>query len=49
MQLVEIGQAVGGRDHSTVIHSVDKVQRQMARDRTFRERVELARQELCAQ
>jgi chromosomal replication initiator protein len=49
MQLVEIGQAFGGRDHSTVIHSVDKVQRQMARDRTFRERVELARQELCAQ
>ena len=49
MQLVEIGQSFGGRDHSTVIHSVDKVQRQMARDRTFRERVELARQELCAQ
>ena len=40
MQLVEIGQAFGGRDHSTVIHSVDKVQRQMSRDRTFRERVE---------
>ncbi|MGH7585463.1 MAG: chromosomal replication initiator protein DnaA [Gemmatimonadales bacterium] len=49
MQLVEIGQSFGGRDHSTVIHSVDKVQRQMARDRTFRDRVELARQELCAQ
>jgi len=29
MQLVEIGQAFGGRDHSTVIHSVDKVERQM--------------------
>ncbi len=49
MQLVEIGQAFGGRDHSTVIHSVDKVQRQMSRDRGFRERIELARQELCAQ
>ena len=34
MQLVEIGQAFGGRDHSTVIHSVDKVERQMIRDRT---------------
>ena len=33
MQLVEIGQAFGGRDHSTVIHSVDKVSRQMSRDR----------------
>ena len=46
MQLVEIGQAFGGRDHSTVIHSVDKVQAQLSRDRQFRERVELARQEL---
>jgi chromosomal replication initiator protein len=49
MQLVEIGQAFGGRDHSTVIHSVDKVSRQMSRDRTFRERVDHARQELCAE
>lgn len=48
MQLVEIGQAFGGRDHSTVIHSVDKVQQQMTRDRAFRERVEHARQELSA-
>ncbi len=48
MQLVEIGQAFGGRDHSTVIHSVDKVQRQLARDRAFRERVDSARAELTA-
>ncbi|HXQ28415.1 MAG TPA: chromosomal replication initiator protein DnaA [Gemmatimonadales bacterium] len=48
MQLVEIGQAFGGRDHSTVIHSVDKVERQMIRDRTFKDRVEMARQELSA-
>jgi len=48
MQLVEIGQPFGGRDHSTVIHSVDKVERQMMRDRTFKERVEMARQELSA-
>ncbi len=48
MQLVEIGQAFGGRDHSTVIHSVDKVERQMVRDRSFKERVELARHELSA-
>jgi chromosomal replication initiator protein len=25
MQLVEIGTAFGGRDHSTVIHSLDRV------------------------
>ncbi len=46
MQLVEIGQAFGGRDHSTVIHSVDKVQTQLGRDRDFRARVDSARQEL---
>jgi chromosomal replication initiator protein len=49
MQLIEIGQAFGGRDHSTVIHSVDKVQRQMSRDRGFRERIESARAELITQ
>ncbi len=49
MQLVEIGQAFGGRDHSTVIHSVDMVQQQIARDRAFRDRIDHARQELVAQ
>jgi len=48
MQLVEIGQAFGGRDHSTVIHSVDKVGRQMARDHAFRDRIAQARSELTA-
>jgi chromosomal replication initiator protein len=47
MQLVEIGQAFGGRDHSTVIHSVDKVQRTMQSDQRFRDRVEHARRELA--
>jgi chromosomal replication initiator protein len=46
MQLVEIGQAFGGRDHSTVIHSLGKVQRSMASDERFRDRVEHARREL---
>lgn len=48
MQLVEIGQAFGGRDHSTVIHSVDKVQTQIQQDRDFRARVEAARQALLS-
>ena len=48
MQLVEIGQSFGGRDHSTVIHSLDKVQQEMQRDRQFKDRVELARRELSA-
>jgi chromosomal replication initiator protein len=48
MQLVEIGQAFGGRDHSTVIHSVTKVAQDLQRDRQFRERVEAAKRELSA-
>lgn len=48
LQLVEIGQAFGGRDHSTVIHSLDKVSKVMKVDRGFRQKVELAEQELSA-
>jgi chromosomal replication initiator protein len=32
MQLVEIGLAFGGRDHSTVIHSLDRVTETMGVD-----------------
>jgi len=48
MQLVEIGQAFGGRDHSTVIHSVEKVNKTMKADHRFRDRVEHARRELSS-
>ena len=38
-QLVEIGNAFGGRDHSTVIHSIEKVERSLESDETFGQRV----------
>jgi chromosomal replication initiator protein len=38
--LVRIGQLFGGRDHSTVIHSVRKVQGSMDASSTFRDRVD---------
>jgi chromosomal replication initiator protein len=44
MQLVEIGQAFGGRDHSTVIHSLDRVSAMMKEDADFRSRVEKVRE-----
>jgi len=44
--LVRIGQLFGGRDHSTVIHSIKKVEEQMAVDPAFRQQVEDARDEL---
>ena len=37
--LVEIGQAFGGRDHSTVIHSLDRVAEGISADATFAGRV----------
>src|SRR5205823_8802635 len=39
MQLVEIGTAFGGRDHSTVIHSLERVGEMVAEDPSFGERV----------
>jgi chromosomal replication initiator protein len=44
--LVQIGEIFGGRDHSTVIHSIRKVERQMAEDPDFRKQVDDARQEV---
>ena len=46
MQLVEIGQAFGGRDHSTVIHSLDRVSEMMKEDADFRSRVEKVRENI---
>ena len=41
----EIGELFGGRDHSTVIHSVNKVEADMASDPEFRGRVRELREE----
>ena len=42
----EIGSLFGGRDHSTVIHSVNKVEAEMAADPEYRLRVESLRDTL---
>jgi chromosomal replication initiator protein len=42
----EIGSLFGGRDHSTVIHSVNKVEAEMASDPGFRARIESLRERL---
>jgi len=39
MQLVEIGSAFGGRDHSTVIHSLERVSEMIKEEPTFGQRV----------
>ena len=45
-QLVEIGNAFGGRDHSTVIHSVEKVQQDISEDSALRSRINRVRSNL---
>jgi chromosomal replication initiator protein len=39
LQLVEIGAAFGGRDHSTVIHSLERVGAMQREDPTFAQRI----------
>jgi chromosomal replication initiator protein len=46
LSLVEIGNLFGGRDHSTVIHAVNKVEEDMQQDDAFRVRIELLRDRL---
>ncbi len=42
-QLMEIGAAFGGRDHSTVIHSIDKINQAIQVDSTLKARVDKIR------
>ena len=46
MQLVEIGNAFGGRDHSTVIHSLERVSEMCAADQEFAQKVSRIEQQL---
>jgi chromosomal replication initiator protein len=48
LQLVEIGRAFGNRDHSTVIHSLNRVEEELARDAPFRSRMDRIRRHLDA-
>jgi chromosomal replication initiator protein len=48
LQLVEIGNAFGGRDHSTVIHSLERVSETMKEDQQFAKRVARVRSQLEA-
>lgn len=45
--LIEIGKAFGGRDHSTVIHSINKVEEDIRVDDAFGARVQALRVELA--
>jgi chromosomal replication initiator protein len=47
LPLVQIGYLFGGRDHSTVIHSLRKVEETMASETHFQKRVQQLREELA--
>ena len=38
--LMEIGEKFGGKDHSTVLHSIKKVEEKMSKDLSFKEMIE---------
>jgi chromosomal replication initiator protein len=44
--LVEIGRQLGGRDHTTVMHGIDKVVRDLDTDSTLRQQVMSIREAL---
>ncbi len=39
LSLSDIGREFGGRDHSTVLHSVEKVEKEMAKDNVFNDKI----------
>jgi chromosomal replication initiator protein len=43
LSLVEVGRLFGGRDHSTVIHSIAKVEEDMAADPALAKRIQALR------
>ena len=46
--LLRIGEALGGRDHSTVLHGCEKIEREMAESDDFRRDVSAVREQLYA-
>jgi chromosomal replication initiator protein len=38
--LLEIGEKFGGKDHSTVLHSIKKVEERMSKETSFNEMIE---------
>ncbi|MGH2451560.1 MAG: chromosomal replication initiator protein DnaA [Candidatus Limnocylindria bacterium] len=47
--LLRIGEALGGRDHSTVLHGCDKIEREMADNDDFRRDISALREQLYAE
>jgi chromosomal replication initiator protein len=47
-QLIQIGNAFGGRDHSTVIHSIEKTATAISNDTSLRNRINQLRNKLTA-
>jgi chromosomal replication initiator protein len=46
LSLVQIGKRFGGRDHSTILHAIDKIRKQTAGDIALERKVQTIREEL---
>jgi chromosomal replication initiator protein len=46
--LPAIGEAFGGRDHTTVLHACDKIKRQLGEDEPFRRKIETLSQKIAS-
>lgn len=46
--LQAIGESIGGRDHSTVIHAVAKIEQLLAQDRAFEQKLRLIEREILS-
>ena len=46
--LMRIGEALGGRDHSTVLHGCEKIERELAANDDFRRDISALREQLYA-
>jgi chromosomal replication initiator protein len=47
--LLRIGEALGGRDHSTVLHGCEKIEREMSENDDFRRDINSLREHLYAE
>jgi len=47
LPLTEVGELLGGRDHTTIIHGVEKIEKLLAENLQVREQVSVIKQQIC--
>jgi len=47
LPLTEVGELLGGRDHTTILHGVEKIEKLLAENLQVREQVNVIKQQIC--